>query len=247
MTAHRPRPGRAIGHAVRTLPECASTNDLAADLPAGEAVVAESQSAGRGQYGRGWDAPPGSALLLSVACGPLGHAAPALTAWATVAVAEAVQALSGLRPAIKWPNDLLVNDRKICGILVERGRQVVVGVGLNLARTRDEFAAAGLPGAGSLWSESGVRVAASDAAEAVLDALDAWRPTPATLPELEAAWVTRLGLGSGGEVSGELADGNPFAGRVERVGFAGLALAGRTPIPLELVRRFRPTRHRPSE
>ena len=241
MSVNWLRPGRAIGHTVRVVFECASTNDLATNLAPGEAVVAESQTAGRGQYSRAWDAPPGSSLLISVACGPVDLAAPVLTAWATVAVTEAVQALAGLRPAIKWPNDLLVDGRKICGILVERGRQVVIGVGLNLTRTREEFQAAGLPDAGSVLSESGVKVSARDAAEAVLDALDAWRPTPDSLGELEAAWVARLGLGPRGEVAGELFDGNLFAGRVERVGFAGLTLAGQSPIALELMRRFRPT------
>ena len=220
---------------IRRVAECASTNDLAQSLPAGEAVIAQVQTAGRGQYGRAWDAPPGSALLMSVACGPLALPAPVLTAWATVAVAEAIQSLSGLRPAIKWPNDLLTGGRKLCGILIESGPQVVVGVGLNLTRSRAEFAEAGLPDAGSIRSESGVAVGVEAAAGAVLDALDAWRPGD-SLEELEAAWVGRLGL-LGREAVAECFDGRVLAGRVCRIGFGGFEFLGGAAVPLERIRR----------
>lgn len=232
------KPPLRLGHAVRRVAECASTNDLAQDLPAGVAVVAGSQTAGRGQYGRAWDAPPGSSLLMSVACGPLRLPAAVLTAWATVAVAEAIQSLSGLRARVKWPNDLLVDGRKLSGILVESGSQVVIGVGLNLTRTTEEFRAAGLPDAGSLRGESGVTVTVNAAATAVLDALNAWYPTPQTLAGLEAEWVARLGL-AGHDAAGELLDGTPIAGRVRRIGFAGLEFHSGQAVPLEVVRRVR--------
>ena len=131
-----------------------------------------------------------------------------------------------------------MNGRKISGILVERGHQVVIGVGLNLARSRAEFDAAGLPGAASLAGESGRAVGAREAAEAVLAALDAWEPTPGRLAGLEAAWVTKLGL-LGREAAAELADGSALGGRVRAVGFGGIAFAGGPAVGLELVRRVR--------
>ena len=226
-----------LGQTIHRVAECLSTNDLAQLLPPGDAVIAQVQSAGRGQYSRVWDAPPGSALLLSVACGPIARPAPVLTAWATVAVAEAIQTLSGLHAAIKWPNDLLVHGRKLCGILIENGPQVVVGIGLNLTRSHDEFAAAGLPDAGSIRSESGVTVSVELAANAVLEALTAWQPRD-SLAELEAAWVMRLGL-VGRDAVAECFDGVRLSGRVRRIGLNGLEFLSGPAVPLEFIQRIR--------
>ncbi len=102
-----------------------STQDLARGLPIGSVVVAEHQSAGRGRAGRTWEAPPRTALLASFVLpfSPLASLA------AGVAVAEACGPLARL----KWPNDVLLGDGKLAGILVEvRGEVAVVGVGLNL-------------------------------------------------------------------------------------------------------------------
>ncbi len=107
---------------------------------AGLVVVAEEQTAGRGRLGRSWIAPPGAALLVSVLLRPA--LAPdelhLLTAAGSLAMAEAVEAVCGLRPELKWPNDLLVGDRKLAGVLAEADvdgsevRAVVVGIGLNV-------------------------------------------------------------------------------------------------------------------
>ena len=106
----------------------------------GEVVIAERQTKGRGRMGRVWVSPWGKGLYFSIvlrpACAP--SEAPRLTLLAAVAVSEAVEKVTGIRPLIKWPNDLLVNDKKICGILTEmsaeldRVRFVVVGIGLNV-------------------------------------------------------------------------------------------------------------------
>ncbi len=135
----------------------ASTNDAATALAtdpanAGLAVVARHQTAGRGTYGRAWASRPESSLLLSLIVTPPAHLRRpvVLTAWAAVAVGDAVRELTGYAPRIKWPNDLLVGGRKVCGILIEQSAAVVVGVGLNLTQTADEFRAAGLPDATSL-------------------------------------------------------------------------------------------------
>ena len=102
-----------------------STQDVARQLPVGTVVVAEHQTAGRGRLGRRWEAPPGSALLASWVM-PVHELAPLA---AGVAAAQACG--EAVRP--KWPNDLLLDGRKLGGILVERtGHKCVVGTGINL-------------------------------------------------------------------------------------------------------------------
>jgi len=128
-------------HDVRELAEVDSTNRYLLDLaragaPEGTVVVADHQTAGRGRLGRTWEAPPGSGLLVSVLLRP--SLAPQrrwlVTAAVALAAADACQAAAGgPRPAIKWPNDLLVEDRKVAGILAESDAgAVVVGVGINV-------------------------------------------------------------------------------------------------------------------
>ena len=103
----------------------ASTQELARSRPIGSAVVADHQQAGRGRLGRRWEAPAGTALLVSFVL-PYQPLAP-LTAG--VAAAEACG--PGVR--LKWPNDLLLEDRKLGGILVEAaGARCLVGIGINL-------------------------------------------------------------------------------------------------------------------
>jgi BirA family biotin operon repressor/biotin-[acetyl-CoA-carboxylase] ligase len=116
------------------LRETGSTNDRARELatagaPHGTLVTAAAQSAGRGRQGRVWSAPPGHALLMSLV---LRDAQPLLPLAAAVGVAEAV----GDEARIKWPNDVLVSDRKVAGILAEGRPQdgwAVLGIGVNVA------------------------------------------------------------------------------------------------------------------
>lgn len=129
-----------------------STNRLAIELARGgavegTAVVAERQTAGRGRLGRTWESPPGTNLYLSVvlrpALSPLE--VPRLTLAAAVAVVDAIGSTTGLRAGIKWPNDVLLEGRKACGILTEleaeaeRVRFVVVGIGVNLNALEEDF------------------------------------------------------------------------------------------------------------
>jgi BirA family transcriptional regulator, biotin operon repressor / biotin---[acetyl-CoA-carboxylase] ligase len=116
------------------LREADSTNDRARELaaagaPHGTLVTAAAQSAGRGRQGRTWSAPPGHALLMSVV---LREPHPLLPLAAAVAVAAA----AGDDALIKWPNDVLVEDRKVAGILAEGRPQegwAVLGIGVNVA------------------------------------------------------------------------------------------------------------------
>ena len=126
---------RRIGRRIAVWNRVSSTNDLAARAAStmandGLVVLAEEQTAGRGQRGRTWTVPPRSSILMSVLLFPppelarLGAEAPAgcawLTALAAVATAELVSSWTGRDARIKWPNDVRVDGRKIAGILVER-------------------------------------------------------------------------------------------------------------------------------
>ena len=103
-----------------------STQDVARDMPIGSVVIADHQTAGRGRLERRWDAPPGTALLVSFVLRP----APLLSLAAGVAAAEAC----GPEVRLKWPNDLLLDGRKLGGILVETTpRKAICGIGINLS------------------------------------------------------------------------------------------------------------------
>ena len=122
-----------------------STNRQAADLaragaPEGVVVVADHQTAGRGRLGRTWEAPPGSSLLMTVLLRPALDATRLhlVTMAVGLAAADACADVAGFAPELKWPNDLVVRDRKLAGILAEAGfagsvpQWVVVGIGLNV-------------------------------------------------------------------------------------------------------------------
>jgi BirA family biotin operon repressor/biotin-[acetyl-CoA-carboxylase] ligase len=122
-----------------------STNNLAKELaargaPEGTVVVAEAQTGGRGRLGREWDSPPGLGLYVSLVLRPMlpPMDLPQITLTTAVAVARAVRRVAGVAPGIKWPNDLILNGKKLGGVLTEmetesdRIRHVVVGLGLNV-------------------------------------------------------------------------------------------------------------------
>jgi BirA family biotin operon repressor/biotin-[acetyl-CoA-carboxylase] ligase len=127
-----------------------STNDVALARAAGgdaegDVVIADEQTAGRGRRGHRWHSPPGSGLYVSIVLRPSREktgdtrATSLVTLAAGVALAEAVEATTALRADIKWPNDLLVGRRKLCGILAESAAGdsgcVVLGYGLNINAT----------------------------------------------------------------------------------------------------------------
>jgi BirA family biotin operon repressor/biotin-[acetyl-CoA-carboxylase] ligase len=123
--------------------EVGSTNDVAAALaergePEGTVVVADAQSAGRGRHGRAWASPAGAGLYMSLVMRPAAHAVSLLTIAAGVALADGIEAATGLHPQLKWPNDVYIGGRKLAGILAEagtspaRGQHVVLGCGINL-------------------------------------------------------------------------------------------------------------------
>lgn len=132
------------------LPEAASTNQLAAEraragAPDGLLVVADHQVAGRGRLDRSWQTPPGSAVTFSLLLRPdvPAPAWPWLPLLTGHTVAKALTAL-GYDAAVKWPNDVLLDGRKVAGILVERvdtdaGPAAVVGIGINVGLAAEEL------------------------------------------------------------------------------------------------------------
>jgi BirA family biotin operon repressor/biotin-[acetyl-CoA-carboxylase] ligase len=147
------RPGRLVTD-LRVVAETGSTNADVSELamagaPEGTMVVAEHQIAGRGRLDRTWSSPPRSSLMFSVLLRPTEVPArrwPWLPLLTGCAVVEALAATAGVEPSLKWPNDVLLDGRKLCGILLERvetstGPAAVVGVGLNVTAVGDELPA----------------------------------------------------------------------------------------------------------
>lgn len=136
---------RIVGRSLEVHPVIDSTNDRAVALarsgaPEGLVVVAEEQTAGRGRLGRRWHAPRRSALLMSLLLRPPLQPAQAqrITMVCSLAAVRAVAAVCGLEARVKWPNDVVVADAKVGGVLTELGvgdgalEYVVVGMGLNV-------------------------------------------------------------------------------------------------------------------
>lgn len=181
--------------------ECESTQLLLLDsgLPEGAVAVAEHQTGGRGRHGRRWLAPPGSSLLFSLLLRPpLERRVPELSLVAAVAVAEAIEEAAGARAGVKWPNDVLIDGRKVAGILAElRSGAVVVGIGVNVSQPEEELPADAPTPPGSLLSTTGLEIDRGGLLAAALERLErayeAWRTDglAALEAEIEARDVLR--------------------------------------------------------
>lgn len=135
--------GRSVSYKRKTGSTNIDCKQLAAEgAPHGALAVAEMQESGRGRRGRGWQSPAGESIYMSLLCRPdfTPDKAPMLTLVMGISVAEAVEEYTGLPARIKWPNDIVVNGRKICGILTEMEmgletkeiQYLVIGVGINV-------------------------------------------------------------------------------------------------------------------
>lgn len=174
----RGRFGRPLHYSER----CESTQRLLdPSLPEGAAAVCDEQTAGRGRLGRGWDAPAGTAILCSVLLRPAaGRAVAELSLVGGLAVAETAEAALTLSAQIKWPNDVLVNRRKVAGVLAETaGEAVVLGVGLNVNQTREQLPADAKIQPASLLTTDGTRreraPILADLLARLEQAYDSWR------------------------------------------------------------------------
>jgi len=182
-----------------------STQDVARRLPIGSVVVADHQTAGRGRLNRRWEAPAGSALLVSFVL----QANPLLSLAAGIAAAEAC----GAAVRLKWPNDLLLDGRKLGGILVEATPdKAVCGIGINLSWAPAGAARLDQP---REWLLARLRTKIDHWSQAAPDAvIDRWRELSDTIGrrvrvELPGRVVEGLAqdIGSGGEL---IVDGEPF-------------------------------------
>jgi BirA family biotin operon repressor/biotin-[acetyl-CoA-carboxylase] ligase len=175
-----------LGQVLHCREELASTNDLAKQLAEegashGEVVVAERQTAGRGRRGRAWISPAGKNLYFSAVLRPElpPHRAPELTLVASVALCHAVRR-AGVDASIKWPNDLVVGGRKVCGILTEmaadpdRVQWVVIGAGVNLNQAAEDLPADLRSRTTSVARERGQPVPRALFAAAALGLLEEW-------------------------------------------------------------------------
>lgn len=176
---------RVVGRDIRVFEETASTNDIVEKLARdgvkeGVVVFAESQSKGRGRLGRKWISPPRKGLWLSVLLRPnlRPQAATQLTVAAATALHRAIREVTGLSPEIKWPNDILVDGRKIAGVLTELSAELdhinhlILGIGVDVNQAASEFPPELRKIATSLKAETGRHVHRADLAAAMLRELD---------------------------------------------------------------------------
>lgn len=183
-----------FGSSILRYDSVCSTNDVARELAAsgaaeGVCVIAREQTAGRGRQGRLWSSPPGEGLYLSLILRPQIKAADStiITLAAAVGVAETFKLDFDVSTDIKWPNDVLVSGRKICGILVESAIQnehlqyAVVGIGVNIAQGSfpDELGSS----ATSLLLETQRRIEPQDFAQPMLRRLERWYRIVVTHPD----------------------------------------------------------------
>ncbi len=145
----------------------------------GTVAIASKQTAGRGRLARTFQSPEGGlylSILLRPGCGL--ERASSLSLMAAVAVCRAVREATGLQPGIKWPNDVLVNGRKLCGILAESaaegaGCRVIIGIGINANTALEDYEEDIRPAVCSVLSETGERTDTRELARRLILQLDA--------------------------------------------------------------------------
>jgi BirA family transcriptional regulator, biotin operon repressor / biotin---[acetyl-CoA-carboxylase] ligase len=204
---------RCLGRPTLYFPTIGSTNDVAhAEAAAGAGdgllVIADEQTAGRGRLDRRWWAPPGSSLLMSLLLRP---ALPAeqtgqLTMCLGLGAVEGIEAVTGLRPALKWPNDLLLDGRKLGGMLTElrlMGEQlayVVLGLGINVNVTFIASALASTSAAPPELADTAISLSMVLGREmdravllaAILERCETWYERVLAGQSPHAAWAARL-------------------------------------------------------
>ena len=171
------------GHPVKFYDTLGSTN-LQAKMDAengaeeGTLIVADMQTAGRGRRGRSWSSPPGTNAYFTLVLKP-GFAVETssmVTLVMGLAVAEGIRKVSGVEAGIKWPNDIVVNGKKVCGMLAEMSVEreyihyIVIGAGINVGK--QDFPAEIAETATSLWEECGRKVSRAELIAGVMKAFE---------------------------------------------------------------------------
>jgi len=237
--------GGYIGKHIDFKTDTTSTNDevwsfAQTDTFDGLVVFADAQSAGRGRRGRLWQSPRGASLLLSLGISGQDHAMSGewLSIVMAIAVHETVARSGGIRPTIKWPNDVLVNGQKLSGILVESrqnqtgSRDHVVGIGINCLQHRGHFSGPLADTATSLELLSCHPIDRTAVAIHLLQAINKRLSRPETLThqKLRSEWLNRTNtLGArvvlereGRRYSGTVIDLDPMAALVLQLDEGGI-------------------------
>ena len=194
--------GCAVGHRIRYRRSVGSTMDLARDLAKrgaaeGATVVAEEQTTGRGRFDRAWVSPPFQNLYLTVALRPDRALLPSVNMAATLATRQTAADVAGASPAVKWPNDVRIDGRKLAGILIEAEFEggepafALVGIGLNVnldVSRHPEIAET----AASLRSVSGREFERESVLESLLRNLDEWLRRAKSGEPIAERWADSL-------------------------------------------------------
>lgn len=169
-----------------------------AGAPDGLVVISEEQTGGRGRLGRTFQSPKGRGLYVSALLRPQLPPAEVtdFTAWVAVAVCDGIQAACGVRPRIKWTNDIVLGGRKLCGILTELGLEgesnaldyLITGIGVNVNQRTEDFLPEVRPIAVSLAQELGRPVRRAELAVEIIRALDRMY---AGFPDNKAEYLAR--------------------------------------------------------
>lgn len=233
-----------IGRSLFFFERLSSTNDFlknaADELPDGCAAVTTEQLAGKGRRGNKWLSPKGEMAAISVLLkGHISAAAPPVTLMFGLAAAQALSGLLGYDFLIKWPNDIVYDGKKVCGILCESrltasGCSTVCGIGVNLTQSTDFFADAGIPHGASLKMLTGKTLLPEQVTAAILNRFEKiyTAASPGDAKAVEAffadysALCVTLGkevkaVGANGEISG-------IAQSVNRDGSLEVLCSGKT-------------------
>lgn len=180
---------KALGRQLKVFDEINSTNTAAKEMasagaPNGTAVVADTQTTGRGRLGRTFSSPAGTGIYLSVILRPELEleATSMMTTAASVAVAEAVEKFTGTDVQIKWVNDIYLGGKKICGILTEASLGLemksldyaVIGIGVNVRSVREKFDSELIKTATSIEDETGLIIDRNALCAEILNRLEAY-------------------------------------------------------------------------
>jgi BirA family biotin operon repressor/biotin-[acetyl-CoA-carboxylase] ligase len=186
----------------------------------GEVVVVETQTAGKGRMGRRWESPSGVNIYLSIILRPSSPPSkiPLITLMTAVACAEAIEETTAVLPVIKWPNDLLISDKKVGGILTEADMEmdrinfVIVGIGINVNMPRSAFPPSIRDTATSLQEVLGKKVLRVPIIQALLRKFE--------------QWYTRFKKGRGGEIKRRWEELSQIKGKDIAIVFMGETVKG---------------------
>ncbi len=192
---------RLIGSRLMIRPIVSSTmllarEEIAKGTPAGTVLIAMEQMEGRGRLERKWLSPPGS-LSLSIILYPEKGRLPFMIMISALAAACAVENISGLKTEIKWPNDVLVNDKKICGTILESGitgasaNYAILGIGMNINMRMSDYPEI-CSIATSLSDQTGKEVSLSIVARELLEQLERWYAAVIAGEPVFQTWRDRL-------------------------------------------------------